>query len=169
MGRAARILGYHPWHFWFKIIWAVGLLLMGMLLVFLLPRFVMGIGSMITRRPGESLLWGFLGLFVIPILSVFLFVTVIGVPFGLLVVTLFLWILYLSQLSLGIVLGNRLFALEEKTGWSLFWGLALGVIIIQVLTFIPYVRFFVHLAGVIFGLGAMLLMIKERLQAHRET
>jgi hypothetical protein len=169
MGRAARVLGYNPWHFWLKIIWAVGLLLMGLLLVFVFPRFVKGIGSMITQRPGESLLWGFLGLIVIPILTVLLFVTVIGMPIGLLLLTLFLWILYLSQLSLGVVLGNLLFALEEKTGWNLFWRLAVGVIIIQALTFIPYVRFVVNLAGVIFGLGAILLMVKTRMQAYRET
>jgi hypothetical protein len=169
MGRAARILGYHPLHFWFKIVWAVGLLLIVLLLVFLFPRFITGIGSMITQRPGESLLWGFLGLIVLPILSVLLLATLIGIPIGLLVITLFLWILYLSQLSLGVVLGNRLFASEGKVGWGLSWRFAVGVIIIQVLTFIPYVRFFVNLAGVIFGLGAMLLMIKAGMKAYRET
>lgn len=169
MQPVARIFGYSPWHFWVKIIWAVGLLLMGLLLVFLFPKLIKGIGSMITQHPGVSLLWGFLGLIVIPILSVLLLVTVIGMPIGLLLLTLFLWILYLSQLSLGVVLGNRLFAFEEKEGWSLFWRFAVGVIIIQALTFIPYVRFFVNLASVIFGLGAILLMIKASIQAYRET
>ena len=169
MQPVARIIGYSPWRFWVKIIWAVGLLLMGLLLVFLFPKLIKGIGSMITQRPGESLLWGILGLIVIPILSVLLLVTVIGIPIGLLLLTLFLWILYLSQLSLGVVLGNRLFALEEKTGWSLFWRITVGVLIIQALTFIPYVRFLVNLAGVIFGLGAILLMIKAGMQAYRET
>ncbi|MCX6142434.1 MAG: hypothetical protein NTZ35_04370 [Ignavibacteriales bacterium] len=169
MQPVSHILGYSPWRFWVKTIWAVGLLLMGLLLVFLFPKFIKGIGSMITQRPGESLLWGFVGLIVIPILTVLLLVTIIGLPIGLLLLTLFLWILYLSQLSLGVVLGNRFFALEEKTGWSLFWKLALGVIIIQALTFIPYVRFFVNLASVIFGLGAILLMMKAGMQAYRET
>ena len=164
-----RILGYSPLHFWFKIIWAVGLLLMGLLLVFLFPRFIKGIGSMITQHPGESLLWGFLGLIVIPILFVLLLATVIGIPIALLLLTLFLWILYLSQLSLGVVLGNHLFAFEEQEGWNLFWKLAVGVIIIQALTFIPYVRFFVNLAGIIFGLGAILLMMKAGLKAYRGT
>ena len=169
MQHATRIFGYTPWGFWLKIIWAVGLLLMGLLLVFLFPRFIKGISSMITQRLGESLLWGFLGLIVIPIVSVLLLVTVIGMPIGLLLLTLFLWILYLSQLSLGVVLGDRLFTLEEKTGWRLFWRLAVGVIIVQALTFIPYVRFFVNLAGVIFGLGAILLIMKAGMQAYREA
>ena len=169
MQPVSHILGYSPWRFWVKVIWAVGLLLMGLLLVFLFPKFIKGIGSMITRRPGESLLWGFLGLIVIPILTVLLLVTIIGLPIGLLLLTLFLWILYLSQLSLGIVLGNRLYTFEGKTGWNLFWRLAVGVIVIQVLTYIPYVRFLVNLAGVIFGLGAILLMMKAGMQAYRET
>lgn len=169
MQHVTRILGYSLWGFWLKIVWAVGLLLMGLLLVFLFPKFIKGIGSMVTQRPGESLLWGFLGLIVIPIVSVLLLVTVIGMPIGLLLLTLFLWILYLSQLSLGVVLGNRLFTLEGRTGWSLFWRLAVGVIIIQALTFIPYVRFFVNLASIIFGLGAILLMMKAGMRAYRET
>lgn len=169
MQHVARILGYSPWRFWVKITWAVGLLLMGLLLVFLFPKLIKGIGSMITQRPGESLLWGFLGLIVIPILSVLLLVTVIGMPIGLLLLTLFLWTLYLSQLSLGVVLGNRLFALGEKTGWILFWRITVGVIIIQALTFIPYVRFLVNLASAIFGLGAILLMMKAGMRAYRET
>ena len=169
MEHAARIFGYSPWRFWLKIIWAAGLLLMVLLLVLLFPRLVKGIGSMIMQRPGESLLWGFLGLIVIPILTGLLLVTVIGMPIGLLLLTLFLWILYLSQLSLGVVLGDRLFAFDDKTGWILFWKVAVGIIIMQVLTFIPYVRFFVNLASVIFGLGAILLMIKSGMQAPRST
>jgi hypothetical protein len=169
MGRAARILGYNPWHFWFKIIWAAGLLLVGLLLVFLFPKFIKGIGSMITQRPGESLLWGFLGLIAIPILFVLLLATVIGIPIGLLLLTLFMWALYLSQFSLGVVLGNRLFALEEEKSWSLFWRIALGVVIVQALTFIPYVRFLVNLASVILGLGAILLLMKAGMQKYRGT
>jgi hypothetical protein len=169
MEHAARILGYSAWRFWVKIVWAVALLLMGLLLVFLFPKLIKGIGSTIMQRPGESLLWGILGLILIPILTGFLLVTIIGMPIGFLLLTLFLWILYLSQLSLGIVLGDRLFSFDDKTGWILFWKVAVGVIIIQALTFIPYVRFFVHLASGIFGLGAILLMIRSGMQAPRST
>jgi hypothetical protein len=107
------------------------------------------------------------GLILIPIISVILLVTVIGIPLGLLGLTLFLWMLYLTQLTLGVFIGHRLFGIQEKKGWNLFWAFAVGLIIVQALTFIPYVRFFVVLAGVLFGLGAILLVLKSEFEAHR--
>jgi hypothetical protein len=41
------------------------------------------------------------------------------------------------------------------------------LIIVQALTFIPYVRAVVVLVGVLFGLGAILLVLKSEFEAHR--
>jgi hypothetical protein len=62
-------------------------------------------------------------------------------------------------LSLGIVVGQVFFKADQKSGWPLFAWLALGVIIVQAFTIIPYVRFLVNLAGVVFGLGAIGLVL----------
>jgi hypothetical protein len=96
-------------------------------------------------------------------------VTIIGIPVGVLALTIFLWMLYLSQLSLGVVLADRLFVLEGKKGWNLFGAVAAGVVIMQALTFIPYLRFLVNLATVILGVGAILLVVREETQRLRAT
>jgi hypothetical protein len=164
-----HILGLRPFRFWAKIVWALSLLLVGLVLAFVFPKQLREMGLTINRVPGRSVLWGIVGLILIPIGSVILLATVIGIPLGLLTLALFLWMLYLTQLTLGVFVGHRLFGIEEKKGWNLFWAFTVGLIIVQALTFIPYVRFFVALAGVIFGLGAILLVLKSELEAHRSA
>lgn len=158
-----EIFGLHPIHFWFKILWACSLLLTGLVLVFAFPRQLTGIGTTIAGLPGKSFVWGVVGLILIPIVSVLLLVTIVGIPLGLFFLSAFCWVAYLSQLSLGVFLGNRLFGMEGKTGWHLFWAMAVGVVIIQALTFVPYIRPVIILAGLILGSGAILLELKAAL------
>lgn len=170
----AYILGYRPFQFWFRIFWACSLLLTGLVLVFAFPRQLTGIGTTISQLPGKSFLWGIAGLILIPVVSVLLMATVAGIPLGLFFLSTFFWIAYLSQLSLGVLLGHYLFDIEGKTRWNLFWAFAVGVVIIQALTFVPYVRIIVILAGLFFGSGAILLQLKAaiydvKLQLSRKT
>ena len=162
-----HILGLRPFRFWAKIVWALSLLLVGLVLAFVFPKQLRNLGLTINQHPGNSFLWGVVGLILIPIGSLILLITVIGIPLGLLALTMFLWMLYLTQLTLGVFVGHRLFGIEEKKGGNLFWAFAVGLIIVQAVTFIPYVRFLVVLAGLIFGLGAILLVLKSEFEAHR--
>jgi hypothetical protein len=162
-----HIVGFRPFRFWAKIVWALSLLLVGLVLTIVFPKQFRELGLTINKLPGMSFLWGIVGLIVIPIAGGILMVTLIGIPLGLLVWTLYLWMLYFTQLTLGVFLGHRLFGIEEKKGGNLFWAFTVGLIIVQALTFIPYVRFLVVLAGLIFGMGAILLVLKGEFEAHR--
>jgi hypothetical protein len=155
------ILGYHVWHFWFKIVWMVGLLVSGFVFVFLFPKYFASIGSAILHQPGQSFVWGIVALVVTPIIIVILLVTVIGIPVALLLITVYLWLMYLSQLTLGIALGQQLFGMEGKTRWNIFWSFAVGLLIVQVITFIPYLGGLIVLAGILVGVGALLLAAKS--------
>jgi hypothetical protein len=162
-----HILGLRPFRFWVKIVWALTLLLVGLVFAFIFPKQLRNLGLTINQNPGNSFLWGIVGLILIPIASLILLITIIGIPLGLLALTMFLWMLYLTQLTLGVFVGHRLFGIQEKKGWNLFWAFTVGLVIVQALTFIPYVRFFVVLAGLLFGLGAILLVLKSEFEAHR--
>jgi len=169
MQEVSRILGYRQGAFWFKVVLACSLLLTALVFALLFPGQLKDIGSTITEHPGQSLLWGILGLIVLPVITVVLFITVVGFPLGLFAVTVLLWTVYLAQLSLGVVLGHRIFGTQEKTGWNLFWGVAVGILIVQALTFVPYVRLLVNLASIIFGVGAILLVLRSQFQQLRTS
>ncbi|MGA9405950.1 MAG: hypothetical protein WBW71_02335 [Bacteroidota bacterium] len=156
----AEILGYSVWGFWMKIIWFFGLLFVGLLMVLVVPARLRSMGTTIIGRFGEVAVWGILGMIVIPVLSGICFVTLIGIPVGLFLMTLFLWLLYFSQFALALVIAETAFVLEGKGRLVFFGALAAGLVIVEVLTFIPYVTILVCLANFILGVGAMLLMLK---------
>ena len=155
-----EILGYSVLGFWMKIIWFFGLLFVGLLMVLVAPVRLRSIGTTIISRFGEVAIWGILGMIVIPVLSGICFVTLIGIPAGIFLMTLFLWLLYFSQFALALVIAETAFVLEGKGRLVLFGTLAGGLVIVEALTFIPYVTFLVCLANFILGVGAVLLMLK---------
>ena len=164
----AEILGYSVWRFWIKVIWFFGLLFVGLVMVLVAPASVRSIGTTILGRFGEVAIWGILGLIVIPVISGICFVTLIGIPVGLFLMTMFLWLLYFSQFALALAFAEKALALEGKGRLVMFGGLATGLVIVEALTFIPYVRFLVCLANCILGVGAMLLMLKGGWEGMRK-
>jgi cytoskeletal protein CcmA (bactofilin family) len=158
------ILGFHPAWLLFKFFWITSLLVTGLVLVLISPKNFLAVGSTIIGRPGASALWGLIAFVVTPVAVVLLFITVIGLPIGLFVLALYFWLLYLSQLALGIALGSRIFGKEGAKGWNAFWPFAVGLIIIQLLSFIPFLGALICIAGIIFGLGAILLVFNPKRQ-----
>jgi len=155
---AHTILGLSPWRFWWKILWTLSLIATTLVLVLLFRKQITGIGKAILGQPARSFLWGIVGLVAIPILTIILFITVIGIPVGLLLLLLYLWMVYLSQVSLGVVLGQRLFGGEGT--WRLFGAFAVGILIVQLLTLVPYLGTILVLVGLLVGLGAILMVVQ---------
>jgi len=164
---AALILGYSPFRFWVKVLWILSLIATTLVLLLVCRKQLTGIGTTILQKPGISALWGVAGVILIPVAIGLLCITIIGIPLALFLLAVYLWLLYLSQLSLGVALGQRFFGGGTAATGRLFWAIALGIIIIHILTFIPYLRFFVILAGLVFGVGALLLVIKDEFQLRR--
>jgi hypothetical protein len=164
-----RILGFRPFHFWFKIFWMFSLLAAGLVAILVFPRQFNKVGANILESPGMSLLWGIVALIGVPIAVVILCLTVIGIPLALWAGAIFLWLAYLSQLSFGVVLGQRMFRLKQSGWWGMFWKFAVGLLIVQVLTFVPYLRTLVIVVGLVFGLGAIAMVIKEEVQGVRRV
>jgi cytoskeletal protein CcmA (bactofilin family) len=155
------IMGFSVMHFWFKILWALSLIVAAVVLIMLFPRSVDETGRVIWEHPWWSLLWGFVGIGVIPLAVIALCVTVIGIPVGLMVLMLYFWALYLSQLALGIVFGQRVFV-PGSTGTLLLAAIA-GIVLVQVLTFVPYLGILLIAAGALLGLGGILEVVRGRL------
>lgn len=154
------ILGFSVGHFWFKIVWAVSLLITAIVLIFLIPRSVEACGRAIWQHPGWSLLWGFVGLIVTPIAAIALCLILVGIPLGIFLFVLYLWSLYLSQMALGVVVGQRVF-MPESTGRLMLAAIA-GIVLVQVLTFVPYLRTLVVIAGLLLGLGGIIEAVRQR-------
>ncbi len=153
--------------FWFQVIFALTLFATALALSFLLPGHLTSPGSVLMKNPGLSVIWGFIMLIITPVIALILCLTVIGIPLGLFLFLLYLWLLYTSQLVIGIAVGSRIVGLEGKRGWSLFGVVALGLLIVQILMFIPVVKILLVVAGLIVGVGALVIAAKSGMTALR--
>jgi cytoskeletal protein CcmA (bactofilin family) len=153
------ILGFGAGHFWFKIFWALSLIVTAIVMILLSRRFVDRLGQVIWQHPGWSLLWGFVGVIATPIIVLVLFLTLAGLPLGIFLLVLYFWALYISQMALGIVVGQRVF-LPESKGRLMLASIA-GLVLVQVLTFVPYLGILIITSGVLLGVGGIIEVIRQ--------
>jgi len=58
---------------------------------------------------------------------------------------------------------------DGKQGWALFGTVAVGMIIVDVVTFIPFVNVIVILAGLVLGVGALAIITREQYLSLRKA
>ena len=98
-------------------------------------------------------------------------ITIIGIPVGLIALALWGIAIYLAQIPVGLLIGRliigRFRVVERKA--IMVGALALGLVILRLLGLIPYLGFFIALAVVLFGLGAVGVSEKRRRAEAREV
>jgi cytoskeletal protein CcmA (bactofilin family) len=154
---------FSTFRFWFKLIWIVGLLLSGLLFFLIARNHFRGYGLALRHEPLMSLLWGVIAVIVTPFFCLILILTLVGMPIGLVLLAAYLTLLYLSQLSLGLLAGDLLLKTEAKTGWSVYWAFAVGLVIFQLLTLIPVFGIVLELGAMFLGAGALIVVTKKSL------
>jgi hypothetical protein len=158
----SHILGVSPWRFIFKLLFMSSLFAFAFVLSFLCPKQITSLGTTITEKPGESVLVGLATLILTPVVAVILCITIIGIPLAMALMGYYGLLMYLSQLSLGVVLGFRLMGSDGKKGWALFGTVAVGMLIVDILCFIPIVNVLVALAGLVLGMGALAMITRDQ-------
>jgi len=155
---------------WGKVIGFLMTLVLGIVIVLLAPRRVKAITESIRTRPWPSLGWGAAILIVTPIAALIVCITVIGLPIGLIALALYTIAIYLTQLFVGLLIGQLIIGAFRRveTRAALVGALALGLAILTLLKLIPFVGFFIGLATILFGLGAILVS-ERKLRAEAQN
>ncbi len=139
-------------------------LLAGLVAILLAPRWLASVAEAVRSRPGPSAGWGALILFVTPIAAIVTCITIIGIPVGL--ITLALWgiAVYLAQIPVGLFVGKLIIgrSRDVESKGLMVAALALGLVILKLLRLIPYLGFFIGVAVVLFGLGAVVASERRR-------
>ena len=161
----------------------VALLLVGLLVAWLAPRWITAPVEKLKAQPWPSLGWGALIFFLVPpafiallvilalVVGVLMLVTLgnLGGPiavigFAAIVVAIVLYTLilsYLTKLAAGYLVGRLLFPADEWAEKPILPTLV-GVIFVVVLTRIPVIGWLLSFAISLFGLGAIGLVIAGR-------
>jgi len=146
-------------------------LVAGVVIIFLAPKRLTSITDAIGTRPGPSAGWGAIILFLTPIAALIVCLTIVGIPVGLIALALYGIALYLAQIPVGLFIGRwiigRFRVVESKA--IMVGALAVGLVILKLLSLIPYFGFFVGLAVVLFGLGAVVAAERKRRAEAREA
>ena len=168
-GRASEPRGERPgppaWASGIAWIWTIGLVVLAAVLIALLPGFSTGVAGALRERFGLSLLLGFVLLVCTPFAALFAFVTLIGIPLGLLLIALYLALLPVAYVSAGIGLGELgLRRLRpdrvQTTGWRIA-AAALALMVLALAGWIPWFGGLIAFAALLAGLGALLLQTRR--------
>lgn len=142
---------------WQQAFFIFSALIVGLSLIYLAKNPVKTIIDGLETNLLKSAIPGLILFFVIPPISLILAITMIGLPLSLIITALWLISLYIGKILLAILLGkvitSKIINLTSEN--ALFWSLIVGVIILWLLTAIPFVGWFICLIATSLGLGSI--------------
>ena len=148
-----------------KAIAMLSYLIIGTILTLVFTNFSRKTAVMLEEKPWHSLGIGFLGFIIIPIASILLMITVIGIPVGIIALLLYGLLLYLAKLPCALWIGNKILKGEEKP----LLPMLLGIFLLKLVSYIPYLGGFVSFVAIIFGIGSILVNVKETIEKSRKV
>ncbi len=155
--------GYDFGDFLFDVWSLFALALVGGLIMAVCKGFTRELTNQITRHWLKSLGLGFVFFVCLPLAAAILFVTIVGVPLGVLTLAAWLALWYFSWIFTGIVVGEWTLKklLSGKTP-GMFWSMLLGMVMILLVVKIPYISFLLKLIVVFLAFGGFFLAAANR-------
>jgi len=149
--RKSRFAG--PRFYFHQAVWLAAAVLVGWLGLLLFPGFFRAT----TQAVGSG--WGSLGLGIgvlagMPVAMVVVAITLVGIPVSLMLLVVYLIGIYLAKVWVGAFLGRMLLKSSGATKGDWLLGLLLGMLILTLVGYIPYLGGLVRLGVVCLGLGA---------------
>lgn len=132
-------------------------ILMGALLIGLIfRRYAHELIKNATTRPLMEIGRGFITIVVLPIASVIVCITLIGIPIGILGIIAFIALLIFSCLTVPIILGSVVYKWIAKTPhYETSWKtILIGAVLYSILGLIPFIGWIVNGALILLALGA---------------
>jgi cytoskeletal protein CcmA (bactofilin family) len=142
-----------PRFYFHEAVWLAAAMLVGWLGLLLFPAFF----RTTTQAVGSG--WLSLGLGVgvlagVPVAIIVAAITLIGIPISLMLLAVYLAAIYLAKVWVGAFLGRILLKPSGATKGDWVLGLLVGLLILTIVGFIPYLGGLVRLGVVCLGLGA---------------
>ena len=133
----------------------------GTVLLLVFPRLTISASNQLLEKPLMSVGMGIVFLIVVPIVSILVMITVVGIPLGMIALLLYGIALFSAQVFVGMTIGRLIlsFIADGNRRLIQFLGLLIGLLILFGISFIPYVGPWAPLIVVILGLGGLMLAI----------
>ncbi len=113
-----------------------------------------------ASRPGPSIGWGLLVMFVTPLAVVALLLTIVGLPVALILVGAWLLALAVSGVFVALAAGQWILGRTHWNEKSLLWAAVVGVPVTVLVFSLPAVGMLLSLVGTWWALGALMLSLR---------
>jgi len=136
------------------LVWLIGSAILGALVIVLAPRASARAVELGRQQPVQTFGLGLLALCAVPLAAVLIGITLVGIPLAFAVAALYWLGLMLAWPALGLVVGTEV-ARWVRRGEPLpvLGLLAIGLIVLHLLTHVPVLGGLVAFLGITFGLG----------------
>jgi hypothetical protein len=141
------------------IINIISLILIAVIINLLLPNIYKNIDKKIaSNKVLKDLGVGLLAFIVVPIIAIILAFTVVGIPLTFITLAIYVITAYLCTITSSILLGNLINTKLFKQDDNFYLNAIMGIIIVQLLSLIPYVGSLIELFFSLTGFGIITLM-----------
>lgn len=137
-------------------------LVVGIVLIKMFPKNLESALHVLKTRPWKAFSWGLMLLFLLPLASLILLMTILGVPFALTLIAANIIGFYTAKIYSVFWISNWCLA-KFKLRISRLTALTLGLILYFSLTSIPILGVVLSFAAMLFGLGAGVLAQARRI------
>jgi cytoskeletal protein CcmA (bactofilin family) len=141
---------------WNFIITVFSTLVVGLVFISISKKEMAIIQKKVNTKYSRSLMIGLGALFLTPIVSIILMMTVIGIPLGFIMLIIWFIMLYFAQIMVGLGLGKqireRLFKAKKK---NIMADLIIGVTVLYLLFAIPILGGIIMFFSTLLGLGVI--------------
>jgi hypothetical protein len=138
-----------------KLVWFIGMILAGLVLCVFASDTLDRTDKTLRSSPFVSLLAGFVLLVCVPFGLIVLFVAVVGWPLMVMLALLYLAAVIFSGIFVGLSVGRLVLLKSERAQTSVFWPMALGLLLLVIVSAIPVIGFLIRLFIVMFGVGGL--------------
>jgi len=138
----------------------LSLLAVTVVVTLLFPVLTSGTALTIKNKPGKSIGYGALVVFMAPIAALLLLISVVGIPISFLSMLLYIVLIYLTRIFTGFFLADIIFERFDKKVHPVWTGLT-GVFVLAILVKIPYLGWLIHIAAILFAAGALIIYLAE--------
>jgi hypothetical protein len=147
-GKGVRLIGF------------LSALLIGFIMVRFFPKCLLKVSDTLKSNPLRSSGYGLLTLFGVPVFSIMLMITIIGIPISFIVVALYLIYIYLVKVFFSYSLGQFLVK-KANIKTNDYIVLTIGLIFYTLISFIPFFGGLFKFVILIAGLGAMVISSRQ--------
>lgn len=169
---AGRLIWQHINLFW-QMVWFFAALALGLILINFFGSRIKQINILMVKKPGKSLLLGLIFAFILPIISVLLIITLIGIPLGMIIFVSWILLLYTAPILTSVILGKLVVSSlipdkERLKQMSMVWFMIIGLLCLRLIFLVPWIGGPSKVLTVFWGLGGVLYLFKNNLNA-KET